>query len=86
MTDDLRQNSTENGTDLAPDIVARIREQANAGYIDEHEVMLREAADEIERLRECLQHAIDHVGKWQLFTSEERQTILAEYEQVVSGG
>jgi hypothetical protein len=44
-----------------------------------------EAADEIERLRECLQHAIDHVGKWQLFTSEERQTILAEYEQVVRG-
>lgn len=85
MTDDLRQNSTENGTDLAPDIVARIREQANAGYIDEHEVMLREAADEIERLRECLQHAIDHVGKWQLFTPEERQTILAEYEQVVRG-
>ena len=33
------------------DIVSRIRQQANAGYIDEHEVMLREAADEIERLR-----------------------------------
>lgn len=35
---------------MTDDIVARIREQANAGYINEHEVMLREAADEIERL------------------------------------
>jgi regulator of replication initiation timing len=40
---------------------------------------------EIERLRECLQHAIDHVGKWQLFTAEEKQRILAEYEQAVRG-
>jgi regulator of replication initiation timing len=41
---------------------------------------------EIERLRECLQHAIDHVGKWQLFTAEEKQRILAEYEKAVRGG
>ena len=46
----------------------------------------KQAADEIERLRECLQHAIDHVGKWQLFTAEEKQRILAEYEQAVRGG
>jgi hypothetical protein len=38
---------------------------------------------EIERLRECLRHAIDHVGKWQLFTAEEKQTILSEYEKAV---
>jgi len=41
--------------------VARIREQANAGYIDEHEVMLREAADEIERLRKILAVIADAV-------------------------
>jgi len=44
-----------------------------------------EAADEIERLRRCLQHAIDHVGKWGLFTAEEKQAVLTEYEQVVQG-
>lgn len=43
------------------------------------------AADEIERLRTCLQHAIDHVGKWQLFTAEEKQSLIAEYEQAVRG-
>jgi hypothetical protein len=43
------------------------------------------AIDEIERLRECLQHAIDHVGKWQLFTAEEKKRILAEYEKTVRG-
>jgi hypothetical protein len=41
--------------------------------------------EEIERLRECLQHAIDHVGKWQLFTAEEKKRILAEYEKTVRG-
>ena len=41
--------------------------------------------NEIERLRECLQHAIDHVGKWQLFTAEEKKRILAEYEKTVCG-
>jgi hypothetical protein len=41
--------------------------------------------NEIERLRECLQHAIDHVGKWQLFTAEEKKRILAEYEKTVRG-
>lgn len=40
---------------------------------------------EIERLRKCLQHAIDHVGKWGLFTAEEKQAVLAEYEQAVRG-
>jgi hypothetical protein len=40
---------------------------------------------EIERLRECLRHAIDHVGKWQLFTAEEKQTILSDYEKAVRG-
>jgi hypothetical protein len=49
-TDGVRGESERK--DMSYDIVARIREQANAGYIDEHEVMLREAADEIERLRE----------------------------------
>lgn len=39
---------------MTDDIVTRIREQANAGYIDEHEVMLRIAADEIERLRKIM--------------------------------
>ena len=48
--------------------------------------MFAQAADEIERLRKCLQHAIDHVDKWGLFTSEEKQSLIAEYEQAVSGG
>jgi predicted nucleic acid-binding Zn-ribbon protein len=47
---------------------------------------LEQDACEIERLRECVQHAIDHVGKWQLFTAEEKQKILAEYEQAVRSG
>jgi len=36
---------------VTDDIVTRIREQAYAGYIDEHYDMLLFAADEIERLR-----------------------------------
>lgn len=36
-----------------------------------------------EELRRCLQHAIDHLGKWGLFTTEEKQAVLAEYEQAV---
>jgi hypothetical protein len=37
---------------MTDDIVTRLRQQADSGYIDEHDVMLRIAADEIERLRE----------------------------------
>lgn len=61
------------------DIVTRLDEAGRVGSL------CWEAAAEIERLRECLQHAIDHVGKWQLFTAEEKQRILAEYEQAVRG-
>jgi hypothetical protein len=61
------------------DIVTRLEEAGRVGSL------CWEAASEIERLRECLQHAIDHVGKWQLFTAEEKQRILAEYEQAVRG-
>jgi hypothetical protein len=68
------------------DIVARLREMLDGPvpYTVEPQD-LRDAIAEIERLRECLQHAIDHVGKWQLFTAEEKQRILAEYEQAVRG-
>ena len=44
---------------MTDDIVTRIREQANAGYIDEHEVMLRIAADEIERLQTLIIAFVD---------------------------
>ena len=68
------------------DIVARLDQiWLYAPEYGVHEDTIREAADEIERLRECLQHAIDHVGKWQLFTAEEKQRILAEYEKAVRG-
>jgi hypothetical protein len=50
-----------------------------------HEVQKTNTLSEIERLRRCLQHAIDHAGKWGLFTAEEKQAILAEYEQAVHG-
>jgi hypothetical protein len=78
--------------EMADDIVTRLRERGEWAmhpmggrewFPDE---LCEDAADEIEQLRECLQHAIDHVGKWQLFTAEEKQRILAEYEQAVRGG
>jgi hypothetical protein len=50
-----------------------------------HDGINEDAADEIERLRRCLQHAIDHIGKWQLFTAEQKQALIAEYEQAVRG-
>ena len=50
-----------------------------------HEVQKTNTLNEIEYLRRCLQHAIDHVGKWGLFTAEEKQAVLAEYEQAVRG-
>ena len=39
---------------MTDDIVTRLREQADSRYIDEHDVMLRIAADEIERLRNAI--------------------------------
>jgi hypothetical protein len=39
------------GAEMTDDIVTRLRQQAYAGYIDEHYYMLLIAADEIERLR-----------------------------------
>jgi hypothetical protein len=71
--------SPDDQQSVAQDIVARLEEAGRVGSL------CWEAAAEIERLRECLQHAIDHVGKWQLFTAEEKQTILAEYEEAVRG-
>lgn len=66
------------------DEIERLR-NALAEQTITHEVQKTNTLSEIERLRRCLQHAIDHVGKWGLFTVEEKQAILAEYEQVVRG-
>ena len=44
------ENETLGLNAMTDDIVTRLREQADSGYIDEHDVMLRIAADEIERL------------------------------------
>ena len=68
---------------MTEDIVERLQESLTMIHPDPQDV--RDAITEIERLRECLQHAIDHAGKWQLFTAEEKQTILAEYEKAVRG-
>lgn len=73
---------------MTDDIVTRLRARAlvlfqngadGSAFLDE------QAADEIENLRRCLQHAIDHVGKWGLFTTEEKQSLIAEYEKAVRG-
>ena len=69
-------------TDDQDDIVDMLRSAAESTWPNH---LLTASAKEIERLRECLQHAIDHVGKWQLFTTEEKQRILAEYEKAVRG-
>lgn len=76
---------------MTDDIVTRLRENCDiTDCVNVRSIALVKcdnckAADEIERLRQCLQHAIDHMGKWQLFTVEEKQAILAEYEQAVRG-
>jgi hypothetical protein len=85
-------------SEASDDIVTRLREGHGQGcqcyarcYCEcgcdaiwaEH--YTEEATKEIERLRKCLQHAIDHIGKWQLFTTEEKQALIAEYEQAVRG-
>ena len=79
---------------MTEDIVTRIREQANAGYIDEHEVMLHIAADEIERLRaeiNALCNAQDGWGRVPRLEAEierlrERNTILFDALQAVTKG
>ena len=74
---------------MTDDIVTRLREliPLPLEFADESAPahLISEAADEIARLRKCLQHAIDHIGKWQLFTTEEKQALIAEYEQAVRG-
>jgi len=71
---------------VSDDIVSRIRAQANAGYIDEHEVMLREAADEIERLSEVIRRMSFYVqesGDWDSMTNHE---IAQHFYEVVARG
>lgn len=76
---------------MTDDIVTRLRENCETtDCVNVRSIALVKcdsckAADEIERLRRCLQHAIDHVGKWGLFTAEEKQAVLTEYEQAVQG-
>ena len=70
---------------MTDDIVTRLRKHVRGDYEKTAEFLLGLAADEIEYLRRCLQHAIDHVGKWGLLTAEEKQAVLAEYEQAVRG-
>ena len=68
----------------AADEIERLRNKLAEQTII-HEVQKTNTLNEIELLRRCLQHAIDHVGKWGLFTAEEKQAVLAEYEQAVRG-
>lgn len=65
-----------NGGRSEGNLVAGFMEWAEA-----HDSLLKEN----EELRRCLQHAIDHVGKWELFTAEEKQAVLTEYKEAVCG-
>lgn len=76
---------------MTQDIVTRLRQEFlvihilnNAKGCDYE--MFSQAADEIERLRKCLQHAIDHIDKWGLFTADEKKNLIDEYREAVRGG
>ena len=48
-------------------------------WVDAH----NDTVKQNESLRRCLQHAIDHVGKWHLLTAKEKQALLAEYKEAL---
>lgn len=72
---------------MTDDIVTRLREQADSGYIDEHDVMLRIAADEIERLRAAgvvtVAITINYGEKWIGRESEAAEQIVLAIKEVL---